>query len=41
MFEVGAAHLKKWDTSPRSKRAELLTFVSNGLVLLTRIPAIF
>jgi hypothetical protein len=35
----GAAHLKNRDTSPRSKRAALLTFVSNGLVLLTRASA--
>ena len=35
----GAAHLKNLDTSPRSKRAALLTFVSNHLVLLTRASA--
>jgi hypothetical protein len=36
---LGAAHLKNLDTSPRSKRAALLTFVSSRLVLLTRTSA--
>src|SRR5690242_405783 len=39
--KVGAAHLKDLDTSPRSQRVALLTFVSNSLVLLTLVSAVF
>jgi hypothetical protein len=37
---LGAAHLKDLDTSPRSQRAALLTFVSSRLVLLTLVSAV-
>jgi len=40
MTRLGAAHLKNLDTSPRSKQAVLLTFVSNRLNLLTRAAAL-
>ncbi len=40
MTRLGAAHLKNLDTSPRSKRAALLTCVSNRLVLLTLVSAV-